>query len=195
MRPRVAAVPAFFPPLQRVAIDRVACPAPDAYGLQVSRWEWRALPQVVVEHALVEPSHSTTVAPMLAHASLPPHRSRYWKTARLDEAFLRLAAKVLGGSESVDWRQRRGEVVIGREETPSLQALRRVAPPPRGARDAENGASSSMNARALSISWWPSTSMRGRCGGGAGQKRPRPLLGGWAPSRTALCQSAAHSPH
>src|SRR6476660_93127 len=109
---RVVGAPAFFPPLQRVAIERVACTAPHAYGVQVSRWDCRTLQQVVVEHTLVESIHYTTVARLLAHASLQPHRSRYWKTARLDDAFLRLAAKVLWCYESVDWLHRRGEVVI-----------------------------------------------------------------------------------
>jgi hypothetical protein len=86
------------------------------------------LQQVVVEQALVDSIHSTTVAHLLAQASLQPHRSRYWKTARLDEEFLRLAAKVLWGYESVDWLHRRGEVVIGMDEKPNIQALRRVAP-------------------------------------------------------------------
>jgi hypothetical protein len=125
---RVVAAPVFFPPLQRVAIEGVACTAPQAYGVQVSRWDCRTLPQVVVEHALVNSIHSTTVARMLAQASLQPHRSRYWKTARLDEEFLRVAAKVLWCYEMVDWLHRRGEVVICMEEKPHLQALRRLAP-------------------------------------------------------------------
>jgi hypothetical protein len=126
--PRAADAPASFPPLQRVAIERVACTVPHAYGVHVSRWDCRTLQQVVVEQALGDSIHYTTVAHLLAQASLQPHRSRYWKTARLDEEFLRLAAKVLWGYESVDWLHRRGEVVIGMDEKPNIQALRRVAP-------------------------------------------------------------------
>jgi hypothetical protein len=123
------AAPAFFPSLQRVAIEGVACTAPHAYGVQVARWDCRTLQQVVVEHALVDSIHYTTVARILAEASLQPHRSRYWKTARLDDNFLRRAAKVLWCYEMVDWLQRRGEVVICMDEKPNLQALRRVPPP------------------------------------------------------------------
>ena len=126
--PRAVVAPAFFPPLQRVAIERVACTAPHAYGVQVSRWDCRTLQPIVVEHALVDSIHYTTVARILAQASLQPHRSRDWKTARLDEEFLRLAAKVLWCYEMVDWLHRRGEVVICRDEKPNRQALRRVAP-------------------------------------------------------------------
>jgi hypothetical protein len=107
--PPAADAPASFPPLQRVAIERVACTAPQAYGLHVSRWDCRSLQQVVVEQAVVASIHYTTVAHILAEASLQPHRSRYWKTARLDEEFVRLAAKVLWCYESVDWLQRRGK--------------------------------------------------------------------------------------
>jgi transposase len=125
---RAVGGPAFFPPLQRVAIERMACTAPQTCGVQVARWDCRTLQQVVVEHALVDSIHYTTVARMLAQASLQPHRSRYWKTARLDDDFLRLAAKVLWCYERVDWLHRRGEVVICMDEKPNLQALHRVAP-------------------------------------------------------------------
>jgi hypothetical protein len=86
------------------------------------------LQQVVVEQAVVPAIHYTTVAHILAEASLQPHRSRYWKTARLDEDFVRLAAKVLGCYEHVDWLHRRGELVICMDEKPNIQALRRLVP-------------------------------------------------------------------
>ena len=123
-----ADAPESFPPLQRGAIEHVACTAPQAYGLHVARWDCRSLQQVVVEQALSDSIHYTTVAHILAEASLQPHRSRYWKAARLDEEFVRLAAQVLWGSEAVDWLPRRGEVVICMDEKPHIQALRRVAP-------------------------------------------------------------------
>lgn len=128
MLPPGAGGPEFFPSLQRVAIERLACPAPAAYGLHLTRWDCRSLPQVVVEQAVVASLHYTTVAHLLAEARLQPHRSRDWKTARLDEEFLRLAAKVVWCYEHVDWLHRRGELVIGMEEKPNIQALRRLAP-------------------------------------------------------------------
>ena len=72
-----AGVRPFFPPLQRVQIERVACTDPTAYGLQLARWDCRSLQEVVVEQAIVGAIHYTTVARILAHASLQPHRSRY----------------------------------------------------------------------------------------------------------------------
>jgi transposase len=117
----------FFPSLQRVTIEQVACTVPRAYGWHLPRWDCRSLQQVVVEQAVVAAIHYTTVARILAEASLQPHRSRYWKTARLDEGFVRLAAKVLWWYEHVDWLHRRGEVVICMDEKPNIQALRRLA--------------------------------------------------------------------
>ena len=126
--PRAADAPASFPPSQRVAIERVACTAPHVHGLHGSRWACRTLQQVVVEQAIVDAIPYTTVAHLRAQASLQPPRSRYWKPARLEEAFLRLAAKVLWCYESVDGLHQRGEVVICMAERPTIQALRRVAP-------------------------------------------------------------------
>jgi hypothetical protein len=109
----------------------MACTEPSADGLHLPRWDCRSLQQVVEEHAVVPSLHFTTVVHhILAEASLQPHRTRYWKTARLDEERVCLAAKVLWCYEHVDWLHRRGEVVICMDEQPTLQALRRVAPTP-----------------------------------------------------------------
>ena len=69
----------------------------------MARWDCRSLQQVVVERAIVGSMHSTTVARLSAAASLQPHRSRYWKTARIDERFTALAAKNLWRYERVAW--------------------------------------------------------------------------------------------
>ena len=84
-----------FPPLERVQIERVACTDPAAYGLHLARWDCRSLQQVVVERAIVDSLHDTTMARILAAASLQPHRSRYWKTATIDAQFTTRAAKIL----------------------------------------------------------------------------------------------------
>jgi hypothetical protein len=118
----------FFPSLQRVQIERVACTDPSAYGLHLTRWDCRTLQQVVIEQAIVETIHYTTVARILARASLQPHRSRYWKTATIDEGFTFRAAQVLWCYERVWWLHSRGEVVICVDEKPGIQALSRCAP-------------------------------------------------------------------
>jgi DDE superfamily endonuclease len=119
--------PLFFPPLERAQIERIACTDPTAYGRKVSRWDCRTLQQVVIEQAVVDTIHYTTVARVLASASLQPHRSRYWKTAVLDEEFTTRAAQILWCYERVGWLYQRGEVIIAVDEKPNIQALSRRA--------------------------------------------------------------------
>lgn len=118
----------FFPPLERVRIERMACTDPTAYGLHFTHWDCRSLQQCVVEQGVVDTIHYTTVAHILAEASLHPHRSRYWKTATIDEAFTTLAAKVLWCYERVAWLHERGEVVLCLDEKPNIQALSHLGP-------------------------------------------------------------------
>jgi hypothetical protein len=118
----------FFPPLDRVLIERVACTAPEAYELEVTRWDCRTLQKVVVAQTIVGAIHYTTVARFLREASLQPHRSRYWKTATIDAEFMRRAAQVLWCYEYVEWLHERGDVVICVDEKPNIQALERCAP-------------------------------------------------------------------
>lgn len=121
----------FSPPLTRVEIERVACTDPTAYGLHLTHWDCRSLQQVVVEQKLVSSIHYTTVARMLASADLQPHRSRYWKTATIDEEFTRLAAQILWCYERIEWLHERGEVIICVDEKPNIQALERQLQPMR----------------------------------------------------------------
>ncbi|MCA1607236.1 MAG: IS630 family transposase [Acidobacteria bacterium] len=120
-----------FSPLERVGIERVACTDPGAYGLHLTHWDCRSLQQVVVEQELVSSIHFTTVARILAAADLQPHRSRYWKTATIDEHFTNLAAQILWCYERVWWLHERGEVVICVDEKPNIQALERAHQPMR----------------------------------------------------------------
>lgn len=106
----------------------MACTEPAAYGLHVTGWDCRTLRQVVIEQAVVETIHYTTVARILAAADLQPHRRRYWKTATIDEEFTARAAQVLWCYERVWWLHQRGEVVICVDEKPNLQALSRRRP-------------------------------------------------------------------
>jgi hypothetical protein len=106
----------------------MACTEPSAYGREVSRWDCRTLQQVVIEQAVVDAIHYTTIARILASASLQPHRSRYWKTATIDEKFTERAAQILWCYERVYWLRQRGEVVICVDEKPNIQALSRRAP-------------------------------------------------------------------
>jgi hypothetical protein len=111
-----------------VHIERVACTDPAAYGLHLARWDCRRLQQVVVDRAVVGSIHYTTIARILADASLQPHRNRYWKTATIDERFTTRAAKILWRDERVAWLYDRGEVVLCVDEKPHMQVLGRRVP-------------------------------------------------------------------
>lgn len=106
----------------------MACTDPQAYGLHLTRWDCRTLQQVVIEQAIVERIHYTTVARILASASLQPHRCRYWKTATIDEEFTSRAGQILWCYERVLWLHRRGELVICVDEKPNIQALSHLKP-------------------------------------------------------------------
>lgn len=64
----------------------------------------------------------------MAEASLQPHRSRYWKTAKIDDQFTTLAAKILWCYERVEWLYKRDELVVCLDEKPNMQVLTRCAP-------------------------------------------------------------------
>jgi DDE superfamily endonuclease len=118
----------FFPPLQRVQIERMACTAPSAYGRHLARWDCRSLQQVALERAVVGAIPYTTGARLVAAASLPPHRSRYWKTATIAERFVTKAARIWWRYARGAWLYERGEVVLCWDEKPNLQALARRVP-------------------------------------------------------------------
>jgi hypothetical protein len=56
-----------------------------------------------VEQAVVNSMHYTTVARLLAAASLQPPRSRYGTTASIDERCITKAARLLWRDERVAW--------------------------------------------------------------------------------------------
>jgi transposase len=121
-RPRV------IPPLARARLENLACSDPAASGRPLTRWSARSLQQAAVDAGIVPAIHYTTVAAILRRADLQPHRWRYWKTARWDPAAVARAARVLWCYERVDWLLARGEVVVGLDEIPNLQALERAGP-------------------------------------------------------------------
>lgn len=66
-------------------------------------------------------AHST-ISLLLRDATLQPHRYRYWKTPTLNEEFAERASKILWCYEQIDRLQERGELVIGFDEKPNVQA-------------------------------------------------------------------------
>lgn len=107
----------------------MACTEPATFGRHLTHWDCRSLAEAVVAEGVVDRIHYTTVARLLRAASLQPHRSRYWKTATVDEHFAATAARVLWCYERVEWLRARGEVVVCIDEKPNVQALERRRPP------------------------------------------------------------------
>lgn len=68
---------------------------------------------------------------LLRHATLQPHRCRYWKTPTLNGEFVALASPVLWCYAQIERLTRRNELVARWDEKPSLQALERPSQPMR----------------------------------------------------------------
>lgn len=114
-----------FPPWQRVLIEQLACCSPAGIGLQMTHWSTRSLAQAAVAQGIVPAIAHSTVALLLRDATLQPHRYRYWKTPRLDAAFVERASRVLWCYEQIDNLIARQELVVCFDEKPNVQALER----------------------------------------------------------------------
>jgi len=106
----------------------LACCDPLGVGLHMTHWSTRSLAQVAVERGLVPQIAHSTVSLILRAADLQPHRSRYWKTPTIDEAFLKSAARILWCYENASTLAKKGEVVLCLDEKPNLQVLERLRP-------------------------------------------------------------------
>lgn len=84
-----------FPPLQRAQIVRLACLEPIAKGLHITHWTSKYLARQAVEDGIIPSISDRTVGVILNEVDLQPHRTRYWRTARVDPEFKRRAEKVL----------------------------------------------------------------------------------------------------
>jgi transposase len=82
-------------PLPRAQIVALACLEPIAEGLHITHWTSADLARQAIADGIVEDISPTTVQRILAAVDLQPHRTRYWRTARLDSQFKQRAEKVL----------------------------------------------------------------------------------------------------
>src|SRR5208337_3570123 len=104
--PRGRDVRSRFPPLQRAQIVELACLEPVADGI-------------------VPATSERTVRRILHDVDLQPHRTRYWRTARLDAQFKQRAEKVLWCYANADRLAKQGYCVICADEIPNHQVLER----------------------------------------------------------------------
>jgi transposase len=82
-------------PVQRAQIVELACLEPIAKGLHITHWSSKDLASQAVEDGIVAAVSPATVRRILHDVDLQPHRTRYWKTARLDARFKERAEQVL----------------------------------------------------------------------------------------------------
>jgi len=78
-----------------------------------------------IADGIVESISPALVRRILQRVDLQPHRTRYWRTARLDERFKQRAEKVLWCYANAQRLARRGIWVVCTDEMPNLQVLER----------------------------------------------------------------------
>jgi DDE superfamily endonuclease len=117
--------PRRFPPLQRARIVELACLEPVAEGLHVTHWSSADLASQAVADGIVEAISPAMVRRILQQVDLQPHRTRYWRTSRLDERFKERAEKVLWCYGNADRLARQGIWVVCTDEVPNHQVLER----------------------------------------------------------------------
>lgn len=114
-----------FPPLQRAEIVKLACLEPIAQGLHITHWTSKELARQAVERGIVPAISDRTVRTMLHQVDLQPHRTRYWRTSRVDAEFKERAEKVLWCYANAERLARRGIWVVCADEKPNFQILER----------------------------------------------------------------------
>lgn len=114
-----------FPPLQRAQIVQLACLEPIAKGLHITHWSSEDLAQQAVTEGIVAAISARTVRRILNTVDLQPHRTRYWKTARLDSQFKSRAEKVLWCYSNALRLAEQGIWTVCVDESPNHQVLER----------------------------------------------------------------------
>lgn len=74
-------------PVQRAQIVELACLEPVAKGLHITHWSSDDLARQATADGIVPRISPRTVRAILRDVDLQPHRTRYWKTPRLDGRF------------------------------------------------------------------------------------------------------------
>ena len=112
-------------PVQRAQIVGLARLEPVAKGLHITHWSSQDLARQAVEGGIVSSISPATVRRRLHGADLQPHRTRYWKTARLGARFKERAGQVLGCCGNAERLAGRGIWVVCVDEIPTFQVLER----------------------------------------------------------------------
>jgi DDE superfamily endonuclease/Homeodomain-like domain len=112
-------------PVQRAQIVELACLEPVAKGLHITHWSSDDLARQAVADGIVAGVSARTVRYILNDVDLQPHRTRYWKTARLDARFKDRAEQVLWCYGNAARLAEQGTWVVCVDEIPTFQVLER----------------------------------------------------------------------
>jgi len=112
-------------PVQRAQIVELACLEPIAKGLHITHWSSEDLASQAVTDGIVSAISPATVRRILHDVDLQPHRTRYWKTARLDARFKERAEQVLWCYANAARLAEQGIWVVCVDEIPTFQVLER----------------------------------------------------------------------
>jgi transposase len=112
-------------PVQRAQVVELACLEPVAKGLHITHWSSQDLARQAVDDGIVASISPATVRRILHDVDLQPHRTRYWKTARLDARFKERAEQVLWCYGNADRLAEQGIWVVCVDEIPTFQVLER----------------------------------------------------------------------
>jgi transposase len=112
-------------PVQRAQIVELACLEPIAKGLHITHWSSDDLARQAVSDGIVARISPRTVRNILRDVDLQPHRTRYWKTPRLDGRFKERAEQVLWCYANASRLAEAGIWVVCVDEIPTFQVLER----------------------------------------------------------------------
>src|SRR3954451_14008570 len=112
-------------PVQRAQIVALGCLEPVARGLHITHWSSEDLARQAVLDGIVSAISPRTVRRILDDVDLQPHRTRYWRTARLDSQFKERAEKVLWCYANAQRLAKEGIWTVAVDEMPNLQVLER----------------------------------------------------------------------
>jgi hypothetical protein len=93
--------------------------------LHITHWSSNDLAREAVAKDIVSAVSPQTVRRILQHVDLQPHRTRYWKTSRIDAQFKSRAEKILWCYGNAHRLVSRGIWVVCVDEMPNLQVLER----------------------------------------------------------------------
>jgi hypothetical protein len=112
-------------PVQRAQIVELACLEPVAKGLHITHWSSDDLARQAVVDGVVAGVSARTIRKILNEVDLQPHRTRYWKTPRLDVRFKERAEQVLWCYGNASRLAEQGIWVVCVDEIPNIQVLER----------------------------------------------------------------------